>query len=164
MKNQTEAHAVKGQEEDILSIQKVVLDAERFQNNAEQFAQLLTQDAAIVNVAGYRVMSRDEIYKIMKKAVETSLTQIMTRNEIVNISFLHSEVALVHCIKHISVKNEEKQEEDTKASLTFVMTKTENEQWLIALAQNTLMQNQAIENIKNQNIASAGDHMKNIKA
>ena len=155
---------MKGQEEDILSIQQVVVNAERFQNDPEQFVQLLTEDAVIVNVAGYRVIGRDEIYKVMRKAVETSLTHIITRNEIVNITFLYSKGALVHCIKHISVKNENKREEDTQVILTFVMKKTENEQWLIALAQNTLMQNQAIENIQHQNITSAEDHMKNIRS
>lgn len=129
--------SVKEQEQDIFFIQQVVADAEQFQNDPEKFCQLLTNNVAIVNIAGLRIIGRDKFYKTMKKAVNTPLVNIITKNEVVNIIFVRSDVAVVSCIKSI-VKKGSLQLDASKASLTFTMVK-EQGKWLIATAQSTFI-------------------------
>jgi uncharacterized protein (TIGR02246 family) len=125
------------QEQDISSIRQVVADAETFQNDPDKFCQLLTEEVAIVNIAGRRVIGRQAFYEIMKKAVATPLAEVITRNEVVNISFIRPDVAVVSCIKSIVEKGNFRLE-GNEASLTFTMTK-EQGKWLIATAQSTFI-------------------------
>jgi uncharacterized protein (TIGR02246 family) len=148
-----------GQEHDLTLIRQVVADAERFQNDPDRFAELLAADAHLVNVVGYRVTGRDEIHRIMSEAVKTALSEISTRHELHTIRFLKEDVALVACTKYISSG---KGNEETRAVLTFVMTK-QNGNWLISSAQNTLVQEAAIKNIREKNIRSAGKHLESLK-
>lgn len=67
------SHSAHAQHHDRSLIQQLVADAERFQNDPDKFAQLLSEDAHLVNVAGYRVDGRNEIYNLMSAAVKTSL-------------------------------------------------------------------------------------------
>lgn len=145
-------------EQDITLIHQLVSDAERFQNDPDKFVQLLAADAILVNVAGYRVEGRDEIYKIMNKAVQTSLAEIKTKHNLLNIKFIRNDIALVTCIKEILVKKDNLYQKEAGAVLTFVMGKN-NGGWLISAAQNTLIKDQAVQNISTQNVESAEKHM-----
>lgn len=145
-------------EHDITLIQQLVSDAERFQNEPEKFVRLLAPNERLVNVAGYQVSGRDEIYKAMSAAAETSLSKFTVSHQLHDIEFLEKDIAVVTCTKHVFEDEEHRSEADTKAALIFVMTKKEND-WLIALAQNTLFKGKFIENIRTNNVGSVLEHM-----
>ncbi|HEY9413027.1 MAG TPA: SgcJ/EcaC family oxidoreductase [Jiangellaceae bacterium] len=128
-------------EQDIAAIEQVVADTERFQNDTEGFTRLLTENAALVNYAGRRVLGRSAIHAAMTKALETPLASVYTKNEIVDIRLLRPDVALVSCIKHISDERDPSARDAAaplleQTSLTFVMVK-EVGTWLVASAQTT---------------------------
>jgi uncharacterized protein (TIGR02246 family) len=127
------------EEKEVQAIHEIVAAAETHQNEPEEFCRLLTEEVSIINVAGRRIFGRDAFYKTMKDAMKTHLGEVITRNEIVKINFLHPDVALVSCYKHFVDKGTLK-EEASKASLNFVMVK-ENRKWMIASAQSTLVKN-----------------------
>jgi uncharacterized protein (TIGR02246 family) len=124
------------QAQDTQSIEQVVVDAEQFQSDPEKFSQLLTSDVVLVNVAGIRLVGRDEVYRRMKSAMTTSLADIITKNEVGDITFLRPDVALMSGTKHIFAKSGDALTETGKARLTFVLVKNQDG-WLIASIQNT---------------------------
>jgi uncharacterized protein (TIGR02246 family) len=126
-----------GNDTEIKSIHEVVSKAEVYQNIPDEFCKLFTKDAIITNVAGLRIIGRDEFYEVMKKAMKTSLAEVITRNEVVDITFIRHDVAIVSCYKHL-VEKGKLDEDASKASLTFVMVKEQNN-WLIASAQSTFV-------------------------
>jgi uncharacterized protein (TIGR02246 family) len=134
--NQTES-TMSEKDNDIKSIHEVVSKAEVYQNIPEEFCKLFTKDAIITNVAGLRIIGRDKFYEVMKNAMNTSLAEVITRNEVVDITFIRQDVAIVSCYKHL-VEKGSLDEEASKASLTFVMVKEQNG-WLIASAQSTFV-------------------------
>ena len=127
------------QAQDILSIEQVVADAERFQSDPEKFSQLLTLDVVLVNVVGIRLIGRDEVYRAYKNAMTTSLANVITKNEVGHITFLRPDVALMSGTKRIFTKSGDSLTEEAKACLTFVLIKNQ-EKWLIAAIQNTPIQ------------------------
>lgn len=126
-------------EQEIELIRKLVDDVSGYQKDPEGFSQLFTQQAVIVNVAGIRITGKDEIYKFIKQAMESFLANVSVKNEVVNITFLRPDVAVVSGIQHIFTKYENLLEEDAKGSLTFVVVK-EQGKWLIAAGQNTIIE------------------------
>lgn len=148
-------------DQDITLIRQLVNDAERFQNDPDKFAQLLSENVHLVNVAGFRVTGKDNIHKMMSKAVQTALSDIITKHELLDIDFLKEDAAIVNCIKRIYVRNGQTNSEKSVAALTFVVTKNDGH-WLISSAQNTPIQNHAIRNIQKQNIRSAETHLNSL--
>jgi uncharacterized protein (TIGR02246 family) len=124
------------QAQDTQSIEQVVVDAEQFQSDPEKFSQLLTSDVVLVNVAGIRLVGRDEVYRRMKSAMTTSLADIITKYEVGHITFLRSDVALMSGTKRIFAKSGDALTETGKACLTIVLVKNQDG-WLIASIQNT---------------------------
>lgn len=124
--------------QEIRLIEQVLTDAARFQNRKdyEGFTQLFTQDAVVVNIKGIRIFGRDKIYQFMKTAMQSFLAEITVENEVVNTTFLRSDVAVVSAVQHI-FKKENHKEENLKGSATFVLV-NEQGNWLIALGQNTI--------------------------
>jgi uncharacterized protein (TIGR02246 family) len=131
--------AIHEQKEETELIRKLVDDVSGYKKDPERFSQLFTQHAVIVNVAGIRVSGKDEIYKFMKQATESFLTNVSVKNEVVDIIFLRSDVAVVSGIQHIFTEQEDLLEEDARGSLTFVVVKEEGK-WLIASGQNTIIE------------------------
>lgn len=129
-------------EADTAAIRRTVADAERYQADVEPFVALHTVDAIIVNIAGRRVLGRDDIHEAMRKALETPLAQVLTRIEVEDIRFVSPEVAIVTCVKHVSderddaVKSDPRTSLPRKGSLVYVMAK-EGDVWRIASAQTT---------------------------
>jgi len=133
------ATLVATQEQDIAAIRQRVAEAETFQSDTERFTRLLTPDFVIVNIAGIRLLGREAVRQAMARALETPLANVLTKNEIVDITFIRPDVAIVSCIKHITDGNEDAAHgTPARGSLTFVMTK-EADGWRIALAQTTAM-------------------------
>lgn len=110
------------------AIEQVIRDAEELQNDVDGFTGLLTDDVSIVNFGGIRLQGRDQVRQALTKALETPLKDVITRNELLNITFLRQDVALANLIKHVN--------DGRRGALTFVLVK-ENDRWLIALSQTT---------------------------
>jgi uncharacterized protein (TIGR02246 family) len=126
------------QEHDILAIRELVADTERLQSDLEGFTGLLTTDVVLVNFGGRRVSGRDNVHYAMKQALQTPLSDVITRNELVDIAFVRPDVALVSLVKHVSDHRQPTSAEplQERGSLTFVVVKDDG-RWLIALAQTT---------------------------
>jgi uncharacterized protein (TIGR02246 family) len=126
---------------EVEAIRAVIADTEALQSDAEGFARFLTEDAALVNFGGRRVLGRDRIRQAMREALKTPFAHVYTKTEVVDLRFLRPDVALVSCIKHISDEREP-EERDSNAPLsergsqTFVLVR-ERGDWRIALAQTT---------------------------
>jgi uncharacterized protein (TIGR02246 family) len=133
--------ATVAQHEEIVAIRAVIADADRHQSDAERFTQLLTEDVALVNFGGRRVLGRDNVHQAMRQALDTPMANVYTRNEVVDVRFLRPDVAVVSCIKHISDEREPSAGDSDvapseRASSTFVLVR-EQGSWLIALVQTT---------------------------
>ena len=129
------------QDEVIVAIRSVIADADRLQSDAEGFAQLLTEDIALVNFGGRRVLGRGNVQQAMRQALETPFAQVYTKNEVIDVRFLRPDVAVVSCVKHISDERDpSERNSDTalskRGSATFVLAR-ERGRWRIALIQTT---------------------------
>jgi uncharacterized protein (TIGR02246 family) len=129
------------QDERIVAIRAVIADADRLQSDPEGFTQLLTDDVALVNFGGRRVLGRDNVLQAMQQALETRLAQVYTTNEVVDVRFPRPDVAVVSCVKHISDERQPSAGDPDAAlsergSSTFVLVEN-GRGWLIALVQTT---------------------------
>jgi uncharacterized protein (TIGR02246 family) len=127
--------------QEVEAIRAVIADTEELQSDADGFAGLLTEDVALVNFGGRRVLGRDNVRQAMRQALETSFAHVYTKTEVVDVRFPLPGVALVSCIKHISDEREPAARDSggplsERGSQTFVLVK-EQGNWLIALAQTT---------------------------
>ncbi|MGI5126799.1 SgcJ/EcaC family oxidoreductase [Pseudonocardia sp. CA-107938] len=113
---------------DVEAIERVVRDAEALQNDVAGFTGLLTDDVALVNFAGIRLRGRHQVEEAMAKALGTPLKDVLTKNELLDVTFLREDVALAHLIKHVN--------DGRAGTLTFVLVKDDGV-WRIALAQTT---------------------------
>ncbi len=117
-------------------IEQVVADAEQFQSDPEKFSQLLTSDVVLINVAGIRLVGRDEVYQRMQSAMKTALADIITKNEVGHITFLRPDVALMSGTKRIFARSGDVLTETGQACLTLILVKNQD-RWFIASIQNT---------------------------
>jgi uncharacterized protein (TIGR02246 family) len=123
------------------AIRAVVADTEKLQSDVEGFARLLTEDVALVNFGGRRVLGRDNVRQAMREALQTPFAHVYTKVDVVDVRFVRPDVAVVSCIKHISDEREPATtgadaELSERGSQTFVLVR-ERGNWLIALAQTT---------------------------
>jgi uncharacterized protein (TIGR02246 family) len=119
------------------AISALVDEAAIVQSDTEGFMRLLTDDVVIVNIAGRRVIGKEAMREAMSAALQTRLANVITRNELRDITFVRPDVAVVSVIKHVSDENEDASEEvPRQGSMTLVVAK-EGEEWRIALAQTT---------------------------
>jgi uncharacterized protein (TIGR02246 family) len=129
------------EDQEIAAIRAVVADADSLQSDAEGFAQLLTEDVALVNFGGRRVLGKDDVRQAMTEALKTPLADVYTKNEVVDVRFLRPDVALVSSVKQIFDERDPSAKDanaplSKQGSMTFVLVK-ERHNWLIALAQTT---------------------------
>jgi uncharacterized protein (TIGR02246 family) len=127
--------------QEIAAIRAVVADADSLQSDADGFAELLTEDVALVNFGGRRVLGKDNVRQAMTEALKTPLADVYTRNEVVDVRFLRTDVALVSSVKQIFDERDPSAKGpdaplSQHGSMTFVLVK-ERHGWLIALAQTT---------------------------
>jgi uncharacterized protein (TIGR02246 family) len=119
------------------AIRQLIAEAEMHQTDVERFLPLHTEDVVIVNIAGIRLLGRDAMHTAMTRAMETHLANVITRTEVLDISFATPDVAIVSCIKHVSDQNAGAAGElPLRGSLTYTLVK-QQEGWRIALAQTT---------------------------
>jgi uncharacterized protein (TIGR02246 family) len=120
-------------------IRRLVDEAVAHQSDVDRFLALHTDDLVLVNVAGTRVLGKPALRTAMEKALSTSLSGVLTENEVVDITFVGPSAALVSCIKRITDTNAPGDAVGglpTTASLTYLVVETDGG-WRIALAQTT---------------------------
>lgn len=110
------------------AIERVVRDAEELQSDVRGFTALLTEDVSLVNIAGIRLRGRDQVTEVMTKALRTPLKDVLTKNELLDITFLRPDVALADLKKHVN--------DGRTGALTFVLVKDDGI-WRVALMQTT---------------------------
>ncbi len=126
----------------LAAIRQLVADAERHQNKLEPFLALHTADTAIVNIAGRRVLGKDDLRVARAAALASPLAQVRTRQEIVDIRAVGPEVAIVSCVKHVfderdaAMRHPGDAHLPTRGSLTYIVVRDKGD-WRIALAQTT---------------------------
>ncbi|GAA3425848.1 SgcJ/EcaC family oxidoreductase [Streptosporangium sandarakinum] len=113
---------------DIEAIEQVVRAAEELQSDVTGFTGLLTEEVTLVNFTGTRLRGREQVKKVMAEALRTPLKDVLTKNELLDVTFLRPDVALAGLIKHVN--------DDRTGALTFVLVK-DGGTWRIALAQTT---------------------------
>ncbi|WP_373048706.1 SgcJ/EcaC family oxidoreductase [Vulgatibacter sp.] len=126
-------------EADREAIRRLIEASNEHQNDPERYGALLTSEVAIVNIAGRRVLGREEIVRAVRQAVSGPLARVLTRIELVDIRFLRPDVALASGIKHVSDERRPGEVEaslPTKGSVTFTVVK-EGTEWKIASSQTT---------------------------
>lgn len=109
------------------------------QGDPEALLPMHAADAVIVNFFGRRILGREAFGEAMRAALSTSLSDVTTAVEIVDIRPVAGSVALVSCIK---TAHDGRSAADgaelpaTVGALTYVVTRTDGV-WSIALAQTT---------------------------
>jgi uncharacterized protein (TIGR02246 family) len=129
------------QESKIDAIRAIVAATDSYQDDADGFTRLLTEDVALVNMAGRRVLGRDALHHAMSEALQTSMADVRTRNELVDVRFPRPGIAVASCIKHVSDERDPSAQDPDgswsgRGSLTLVLIE-EQGGWRIALAQTT---------------------------
>lgn len=119
-------------------IRRLVDAAVEHQSDVDPFLALHSDDIVLVNLAGRRVIGKAALGAAMTAGLKTTLANVMTHNEVVNITFVDADTAVVSCLKRITDKNPDAQDGSipTEASLTYLVTRRDD-RWLIALAQTT---------------------------
>ncbi|PSL00752.1 uncharacterized protein (TIGR02246 family) [Murinocardiopsis flavida] len=118
------------------AIRRLVADAERHQTDLG-LIDLHTPDTAIVNIAGRRVLSGDNLRQAMAAALASPMAKVLTRVEIEDIRFTRPDVAVVSCVKHVSDERDPGSAPlPSTGSLTYVLVRDDGT-WRIALAQTT---------------------------
>lgn len=152
MKNQDHSqianqNSVNDQQQETLLIKQLIAEFEkvRNQNDAEGYTALFTLDAVLVTPSGARLMHRNAIYEFAKKSKEIyEYTKeelkgpFFARFEVVHISFLRPDVAVVSVLQYPITKEGKAIEDEAKGNIMFVVVK-EQGQWMIAAVQGTII-------------------------
>ena len=120
-------------------IRQLVQDAVAHQSDVERFLALHTEDVVLVNLAGRRVIGKPALREAMSAALQTSLANVITHNEIIDITHFDRGAALVSCLKTVTDQNDPEPEATAlpeTASLTYLVVEQDGV-WRIALAQTT---------------------------
>jgi len=119
-------------------IRDIVALAADAQGDSDALIGLHTPGAVIVNLAGRRVLGRDEFAAAMRAALASSLRKVRTAVEILDIRLVASNVAIVSCMKRVHDERPEADRSELPAAgaLTYVMIRSADG-WSIALAQTT---------------------------
>lgn len=119
-------------------VRAIVAATERFQDDPDSFAALLTNDAILVNAVGRRVIGRQAIRDAMRQALKTPLANVRTRHEVLEVRFLAPTVAVAEGTKHVSGEGSPHANSGSTVAFSFVMV-GRDDQWRIAVAHNTLV-------------------------
>jgi uncharacterized protein (TIGR02246 family) len=129
------------QDSKIEAIRAIVAATDSYQDDADGFTRLLTEDVALVNMAGRRVLGRKALHHAMSEALQTPMADVRTRNELVDVRFPRPGIAVASCIKHVSDQRDASEQDPAaswsgRGSLTLVLVE-EPGGWQIVLAQTT---------------------------
>lgn len=104
----------------------------------KEIAELVDVNAVIVNVAGIRLLGKEEFHQFIKTVMEGSLSELVTKNEITDIRFIRPDVAVVSAIQTAATNEGRIAKDHGKGNVTSVLVK-ERDRWLVAVAQNTMI-------------------------
>jgi uncharacterized protein (TIGR02246 family) len=122
--------------DDDAALRELVHRADRAQSDPEALLALHHPDAAVVNIAGRRVLGTGELRSAMTAALASSLRDVRTSVEIVDIRRPAPDVGVISCIKTVHDERQEGAALPTTGALTYVAAFTGGE-WRIVLAQTT---------------------------
>ena len=117
----------------------LVAAAVRHQSDPDQFLALHTDDVVIVNIAGRRVLGRNDLEAAMRGALASPLADVTTTVDIDDIRFLRPDVALVSCTKHVRDARTDRGDELPASGAMSYIVVNDGAGWRIALAQTTPM-------------------------
>ena len=119
-------------------IRRLVDAAVEHQSDVDPFLALHSDDIVLINLAGRRVIGKAALAAAMTEGLKTRLANVRTHNEVVDITFIDADTAVVSCLKRIIDENPDAREGSipSEANLTYVVTR-KGATWLIALAQTT---------------------------
>jgi len=119
-------------------IRRFVDAAVEHQSDVDPFLALHSDDIVLVNLAGRRVIGKEALGAAMTEGLKSRMANVMTHNEVLDITFIDADTAVVSCLKRITDENPDAEEGSfpAEANLTYVVTRRGGG-WLIALAQTT---------------------------
>lgn len=121
----------------IADITDLVEAAVRHQSDPEPFLALHTHEVVIVNIAGRRVLGRQDLEAAMRGALASPLAAVTTTVDVDDIRFLRPDVALVSCTKHVHDARAEPGDGIPQAGATTFIVTNGGDGWRISLAQTT---------------------------
>jgi len=125
---------------------QTVAELEKSQNerNADDFLRLFTPGVVWVTAFGKRLTGLDEISEFTRKVLTPELGDQYARYEVVHVSFLREDVAVVNVHQRPVDGEGQPRDNEAEGSPVYVMVK-EQGRWMIAAGQNTKIQGAAIE-------------------
>ncbi|MFD9191705.1 SgcJ/EcaC family oxidoreductase [Streptomyces phaeochromogenes] len=132
--------ALSAQDADELLIRELVARSQEAQTDPEVLPALHTSDLVLINLAGRRVFGRDAFESAMTAALASPLRDVRTTLEVDDIRFVRPDVAIVSLTKTVHDERPDTQgpsDFPARGAMTYVMTRGEDDDWRIALAQTT---------------------------
>ena len=120
------------------AVRQIVARANDAQNDPGALLDLHTPETVIVNIAGRRVLGRDAFARAMSAALASTLSDVRTSVQIVDVRFPATALAIVSCIKtvHDERADDDRTELPGIGALSYTMIRT-TDGWRIAHAQTT---------------------------
>ncbi|MEU9955905.1 SgcJ/EcaC family oxidoreductase [Streptomyces sp. NPDC050982] len=132
--------ALSAQDTDERRIRELVARSQEAQTDAEVLPALHTSDLVLINLAGRRVFGREAFASAMTAALASPLRDVRTTLEVDDIRFVRPDVAIVSLTKTVHDERPDTQGPSgfpARGAMTYVLTRDEDEDWHIALAQTT---------------------------
>ena len=127
------------QQQSTMTIKRIIENEILVRRDDSVSEKLFIPDAVIVTVHGVRLVGEAELRRFIQQSNESPLVNVRIKNEVTHISFLRPEVAIISAIQFIYLLEGDTLKEAGKGAMTFVMIE-DGGRWLIAAAQNTLIQ------------------------
>ena len=132
--------ALSAQDTDERLIRELVARSQEAQTDPEVLPALHTSDLVLINLAGRRVFGREAFESAMTAALASPLKDVRTTLEVEDIRFVRPDVAIVSLTKAVHDERPDTQGPSgfpARGAMTYVMTRDEDDNWRIALAQTT---------------------------
>ncbi|MEV2192937.1 SgcJ/EcaC family oxidoreductase [Streptomyces phaeochromogenes] len=128
------------QETDEQRIRELVARSQEAQTDPQVLPALHTSDLVLINLAGRRIFGREAFAAAMAAALASPLRDVRTTLEVDDIRFVRPDVAIVSLTKTVHDERPDTQGPSAfpaRGAMTYVVTREEDENWHIALAQTT---------------------------
>jgi uncharacterized protein (TIGR02246 family) len=128
------------QRRDVAALEERVAELEKAQQqeSVDDFVGLLAPEAIWVTAHGKRLTGRDEIRAFTRKVLPGAMKDSTARYEVVHVSFVRPDVAVVNVHQRPTTHDGEPLEGQPEGRPVYVMSK-EDGRWKIAAAQNTIL-------------------------
>ena len=124
-------------ERDRRSIQALIRTAQEAQNDVEALLALHTPDTVIVNIAGRRVLGRDQLRAAMSAALASPLADVRTTVDVLDVRLATPDAAVVSCVKTVhDGRSQDQPALPARGAMTYLLVR-DGDGWLVAAAQTT---------------------------